>query len=141
MAAHHINVFISHSWSYSGHYDTLSNWIFNEKWEIGQDSLIFHDYSVPKTDPIHNAPNTTLLRDAIYRKIFNSHVIVIPMGMYVNHGKWILEEINGAKKYYKPILAVNPWGQMRSSSIVQQHAKKHVGWQKRSVVSGIWELY
>jgi len=27
MSARQIHIFISHSWSYSGHYDTLSDWI------------------------------------------------------------------------------------------------------------------
>jgi len=57
MSTHQIHVFISHSWSYSGHYQTLADWIFKQSWRIGQASLYLHDYSVPKTDPILNASN------------------------------------------------------------------------------------
>ncbi len=46
---------------------------------------------MPKDDPIHDAPTARALREAIYPKpkIERCHVIVIPMGMYVNYSKWI----------------------------------------------------
>ena len=141
MSTHQIHVFISHSWEYSGHYETLSSWIFEEKWNIGQASLDLRDFSVPKDDPIHNAPTATELRNAIYAQIARSHVIVIPTGMYANYSKWIQKEINGADDNKKPILAVNPWGQQRTSSVVSNAAKSMVGWSKTSVINGIWGLY
>lgn len=141
MSTHRIHIFISHSWAYSNHYTTLNEWIFGGKWRVGQASLIFLDYSVPKDDPIHNASSDRALRDAIYRKINRSHVVVIPTGMYVNYSKWIQKEIDGAEEKEKPILGVNPKGQERISSIVGDAADKTVGWQSKSVVGGIWELY
>ena len=141
MSTHQIHIFISHSWKYSGHYDTLSSWIFREKCRVGQASLDLRDFSVPKNDPIHNAPTVTQLRDAIYAKIARSHVVVIPTGMYANRSKWIQKEINGAKEKGKPVLAVNPWGQQRTSSVVSAAAKVTVGWNKKSVIKGIWDIY
>ena len=61
MSTHRIHVFISHSWSYTGHYDKLTKWIFRETWSVGQASLDFRNYSVPRSDPIHNAPTTKAL--------------------------------------------------------------------------------
>ena len=136
-----IHVFISHAWLYSDHYDTLAEWIFENKWCVGQTALDFRDYSVPKNDPIHNANNDKQLREALYDKISRSHVIVIPTGMYANYSKWIQKEIDGSDVYSKPILAVNPWGVQRTSSVVSKSAKKTIGWNKDTVVSGIWELY
>ena len=141
MSTRQIHIFISHSWSYSDHYDTLSKWIFNNNWNVGQESLDFRDYSVPKNDPIHNASNDTELRNAIYNKISNSHVIVIPTGMYANYSNWIKKELEGADYYIKPVLAVNPWAQERRSSVVQKKAMKSVGWNKQSVINEIWCLY
>lgn len=141
MSTRQIHVFISHSWSHPGHYETLLDWIFRPGWSSGQASLDFRDFSVPRNDPIHNASNDTQLKDAIYNKISRSHVIVIPTGMYANYSKWIEKELDGAVYYDKPILAVNPWGQVRQSSIVQQKATKSVGWNEKSVVNGIWNLY
>lgn len=141
MSTHQIHVFISHSWAYSDHYDTLSGWIFNENWSVGQASLNFQDYSVPKNDPIHNAPNQEALKAAIYDKIGRSHVIVIPSGMYANYSKWIQKEIDGANHYNKPILAVNPYGQERKSGVVLDNAAEGVGWNKQPVINAIWKLY
>ncbi|EZP49953.1 TIR domain-containing protein [Sphingomonas sp. RIT328] len=141
MSVHQIHVFISHSWSYSGHYDTLAGWIFGQSWRAGSASMLLHNYSVPRTNPILNASNDRQLREAIHNQIRRSHVIVIPTGMYAQYSKWIGKEINGSAIYDKPILAVNPRAQLRTSSVVQNAAAKCVGWSSRSVVEGIWELY
>ena len=141
MSTRQIHVFISHSWAYSNHYQTLADWIFNRNWSVGQASLDFRDYSVPQNDPIHNANNDTQLRQALYNQISRSHVIIIPTGMYANYSKWIQKEIDGARNYDKPILAVNPWGAQRTSSYVKYAADKIVGWNAETVVGGIWELY
>ena len=141
MSVHQVHIFISHSWHYSGHYQTLREWIFDTRWSIGQASLNLRDYSVPRNDPIHNARTERELREAIYRKIERSHVVVIPTGMYANYSKWIGKEINGTKTMSKPILAVNPWRRQRTSSVVALAAAKTVGWNKKSVVDGIWALY
>jgi hypothetical protein len=141
MSTHQIHVFISHSWKYSNHYDTLSSWIFEGNWSVGQASLDFRDFSVPKDDPIHNPKNTAELQRAIYNQISKSHVIVIPTGMYANYSQWIQKEIDGSKIYSKPILAVNPWGQERASSVVKANSKKYVGWNKEPLIQAIWDLY
>jgi len=62
MSIKQIHVFISHAWSYSEHYDTLSDWIFEGNWSVGQASLDFRDYSVPIDDPVHDADNDKQLK-------------------------------------------------------------------------------
>lgn len=142
MATHQLHVFISHSWTYSGHYDKLASWIFDGgKWGFGQASIQFRNYSVPKDSPIHNARNATQLKEAIYDKIARSHVIVIPTGMYANYSNWIQKEIDGSREKGKPILAVNPWAQQRTSSVVSNAADKTVGWNRDSIIRGIWDLH
>ncbi len=141
MSTRQIHVFISHAWAHSHHYSTLYEWIFNGNWSVGQASLRFLDYSVPKHDPIHNAENDLQLKRAVFDKISRSHVIVIPTGMYASHSKWIQKEVEGSLHYRKPILAVNPMGQQRRSGVVLTNASKIVGWNKKPVVNAIWELY
>ncbi len=141
MSAHQIHIFISHSWKYSGVYKTLADWIFEENWLIGQASLNFRNFSVPKDDPIHDAPTDKALKNAIFNQIARSHVIVIPTGMYTHYSDWIQKEIDAANSYSKPILAVNPRGQERASGIVVENSAEHVGWTKKSVINGIWKLY
>lgn len=141
MSTRQIHVFISHAWAHSHHYNTLSSWIFCEPWSVGQASLDFRDYSVPKDNPIHNVQSTQALQDAIYNQISRSHVVIIPSGMYTAYSKWIQKEIDGAKLYNKPILAVNPWGQERKAGVVLNNADDGVGWNKQPLINAIWQLY
>ncbi|MBM2716181.1 TIR domain-containing protein [Mesorhizobium caraganae] len=141
MSVHQVHVFISHSWAYSGHYDTLSRWIFGQSWRIGQARIDFRNYSVPRNDPIVNAPNVRTLREAIYRQIARSHVVVIPTGMYTHYSKWIGKELEGSLAYDKPILAVDLRGAQRTASVVGNAATKFVSWNSASVAAGIWDLY
>ena len=133
-------IFISHSWNYSTHYDKLCEWIFDLPWYVNGTRLSFRDESVPKDDPIHHAPTTQALRDAILRRIEISDIVIVPTGMYSTYSKWIGIEIEGATTKGKPILGVNPWGQLRRSSIVAEAAEKVVGWNSKSVIEGIWGL-
>lgn len=140
MAKYSVDVFISHSWSYSEHYETLAEWFFDTAWQANGLNITFNDLSVPKDDPIHYANNTSQLRAAIHSRIVQSDVVVIPVGMYASYSKWIGEEISGANIYSRPILAVNPWGQERKSSVVLQSSKKLVNWNSKSVVNGAYSL-
>ncbi len=141
MSVYRIGVFISHSWAYSEHYDKIAEWLFELKWNVNGVPIIFDDFSVPKDDPIHNAANTMQLKQAIFSEIARSHVVIIPSGMYANYSNWIQKEIEGAHLHRKPILAVNPYGQERKSGVVLNNAAEGVGWNKQSVVGGIWRLY
>lgn len=135
-----MNVFISHSWSYSDHYDRLAEWIFDETWTVNGQRIQFTNTSVPRDNPIHFAPNDAALQQAIYQRIADSHVVVIPTGMYANYSKWIRKEIDGAKVYRKPILAVDPWAQKRASSVVADAADDAVGWNKQPIINAVWRL-
>lgn len=135
-----MNVFISHSWSYSNHYDRLAEWIFDETWTVNGQRIQFTNTSVPRDNPIHFAPNDAALQQAIYQRIADSHVVVIPTGMYANYSKWIRKEIDGAKVYRKPILAVDPWAQKRASSVVADAADDAVGWNKQPIINAVWRL-
>lgn len=140
---HQIGVFISHSWAYSGHYEKLAEWLFEEPggWNSNGVPVNFVDFSIPQNNPIHNAPNALTLQAAIDGEILKSHVVICPMGMYATHSKWIGKELESAQKYQKKVLGVNPWAQERKSSVVQASSNMTVGWTKQSVVDGVWHLY
>lgn len=44
--------------------------------------FMYKNFSVPKDDPIHNAPNEKLLFEAIKRQIQLSHVVILMSGVY-----------------------------------------------------------
>lgn len=137
---YYISVFISHSWSYSGHYDKLAEWLFEMPWNANGTPIVFQNTSVPKDNPIHNAPTSAALTAAIYERIAQSHVVVIPTGMYAHYSNWIRKEIDGARVIGRPLLAVDPWAQERKSSVVAGSADRTVGWNSQTVVSGVWAL-
>lgn len=125
-------LFISHSWAYGDAYEKLVSF-FNEhpffKWT---------DYSVPKNDPIHDAPNATALYNAIKNQIAPVNCVIILAGVYSSYSKWIDKEIEISKTVYsKPIVAVEPWGSEKTSKIVKDNADAIVKWQSSSIVKAI----
>ena len=117
MSKHTINLFISHAWKYSSHYDTVYGWIFGNNWSVGQASLDFKDYSIPKNDPIHTNGTDKQLKEAIDVRVARSSVILIVGGVYSTYSKWIKKEIDLAQQYRKPILAITPQGSKRISTV------------------------
>jgi hypothetical protein len=128
------NLFISHSWSYSDQYERL------EKLLREYPYFQYKDFSVPKDDPIHNAPNERLLTEAIQRQMRPTSAVLILAGVYGSYSKWINIEIELAKKGFvspKPVIAIQPWGAERTSVVVRDAADEVVGWNAKSVVEAI----
>ncbi|MES3004626.1 MAG: TIR domain-containing protein [Patescibacteria group bacterium] len=132
----HYNIFISHSWAYSDAYDKLIKMLNADP------RFNFKDYSVPKNDPIHNAPNSTALSRAIQDQMRFCDVIIILAGVYSSYSDWINKEIALAKGFTnpKPILAIEPWASEKTSSVVKKNANRIVKWNTSSIIAGIREL-
>lgn len=128
------DLFISHSWTYTDGYDKLISFFKNAP------AFTYRNYSVPKDDPIHNAPNQTLLYQAIQRKVAPVNIVVIMAGVYSTHSKWINKEIEIAQSYSKPILGVAPWGNKRLSDVVRMASDEIAGWNTDSIVGAIRRL-
>ena len=128
------DIFISHSWTYSDAYDKLCNLLNNAA------NFSYRNYSVPKDDPIHNAPNESALYQAIKDQMTPCHVVLIMAGVYATYSKWINKEIQIAKTGFsspKPIIAVKPWGNTNVSTVVADNATALVGWSTDSIVEAI----
>ncbi len=132
----HYNIFISHSWAYGDAYDKLVKMLDDDP------RFNYKDYSVPKDDPIHNAPNSSALSQAIQNQMRFCDVIIILAGVYSTYSDWINKEIALAKGFTnpKPILAIEPWASEKTSSVVKNNADKIVKWNTSSIVNGIREL-
>ena len=125
------NLFISHSWAYSDTYDNLVNLLNRASY------FDYKNYSVPKNDPIHNAPYDYQLRAAIRNQMQHASCVLILAGVYATYSKWINIEIELAKEMGKTIIAIEPWGSQRTSLTVKQAADKVVGWNTDSIVKAI----
>ncbi len=128
------NLFISHSWSYSNVYEKLIALLERRPY------FSFKDYSVPRDDPIHNAPNSRELYEAIKKQITPCHIVLIPAGVYATYSTWIKKEIRIAKTEFqhpKSIIAIKPRAQKKISQIVAENADEIVGWNTDSIVKAI----
>ncbi len=129
------SLFISHSWSYGDAYEILIRLL------DAAPNFQYKNYSVPKDDPVHNAPNAAALYTAIKNQMVFCDVVLIMAGKYATYSSWIKREIQIAKKdYTKPIVAIRPWANEQVSSVVSEAADKLVGWNTSSIVSAIREL-
>lgn len=128
------NLFISHSWKYGNAYDKLCNLLINT------DSFSWKNYSVPQEDPIQGVRTDRELSQAIERQIQPSSAVLILAGVYATYSKWIDREINIAKRLKKPIIAIEPWGSERTSTVVKTNADKIVRWNSESIIRAIREI-
>jgi hypothetical protein len=133
------NIFISHAWKYSEHYNKVVQWL-NEAQAEGK--FNWKNYSVPEHDPAID-PNTEVgkkqLKAALEAQIKPTSIVIILAGMYVAHSEWIDYEIDTAKSYGKYIIGVKPWGQERIPTKVSDNADIMVGWNKSSIVNAVAE--
>ena len=125
------NLFISHSWAYSDAYEKLVNLLNSSPY------FEYKNYSVPKNDPIHNAPYDYQLKAAIRNQMQPASCVLIMAGVYSTYSKWINIEIQLAKEMGKKIIAIEPWGAERTSTVVKQAADITVGWNTSSIVKAI----
>lgn len=125
------NLFISHSWNYSDAYEKLVN-LLNTKTYFN-----YKNYSVPKNDPIHNAPYEYQLKEAIRKRMQPASCVLIMAGVYSTYSKWINIEIELAKSMNKKIIAIEPWGSEKTSRTVKDAADVIVGWNTDSIVNAI----
>lgn len=125
------NLFISHSWTYSDQYNGLVRLLDANPY------FSYKNYSVPKNDPIHNAPYQYQLKEAIRGQMQPASCVIILAGVYSSYSKWINIEIELAKEMGKRIIAVEPWGSLRTSAVVKNAAHEIVGWNSASIIRAI----
>jgi hypothetical protein len=121
-------IFISHAWEYNNDYYTLEK-MLNE-----YPNFSFHNYSVPKHDPLETE---TRLKSKLLDQIKPTQVVLIIAGMYAAHSKWIQFEIDESKRLEKPIIGIRPWGAQRIPSAVEDAANVMLGWNAKPIIDSI----
>lgn len=104
------NIFISHCWKISEDYDTIVNW-------LDESSLVLRNMSIPKHNP-KDATNDNELKKLIDNNIRESSIFLIISSMHISQpkNKWLSIELEIAKKYDKPIIAIKPWGNKKNAN-------------------------
>ena len=129
------NLFISHVWrdSENSEYYRLEEMLNNE---MEASNFRWKNYSVPNHDPLETKTRFELSKK-LNDQIKPIHCFLVISGMYVNHRKWIQEEIKIANSYNKPIIGIIPRGQERIPDEVDFIAHEMVRWNTDSIISAI----
>nr|DAY70000.1 MAG TPA: TIR-like domain protein [Caudoviricetes sp.] len=131
------NIFISHAWKYTEHYNKVVQWLDEAK---NEGTLNWKNYSVPEHDPLidpNSSAGKTTLKNELKDQIKPASVVLVLAGMYVSYSDWIDFEIDTAVNSNKYIIGIEPWGQERIPSKVSNNADVMVGWNKNSVINAI----
>lgn len=124
-------IFISHCWEYNADYYTMVRW-FNEE------SLFdWKNLSVPEEAPMREDKR---FERRLRKRIGESDIMVIIIGMEIAHRYWMPWEIKWARIRKVPILGVLPNGKVRVPKIVHDTDCPIVGWRRDSVISAIRQL-
>ena len=70
-----------------------------------------------------------------YLKTYDLFIML--SGMYYNYHEWMQVELDLAKEYNKPIIAVAPWGSQQMPSDIYNIADVRVRWNTNSIISAI----
>ncbi|MCK5606126.1 TIR domain-containing protein [Candidatus Pacearchaeota archaeon] len=124
------NLFISHAWSYSTHYNKVVEW-FND-----EPNFVWKNYSVPSHDACSETSRSGL-EGCLTRQINPAQGIIILAGMWANYSDWINYEIEEAIRLNKTIIGVRPWGQERTPQRIQDVADTMVNWQGSSIINAV----
>lgn len=125
-----VRLFISHSWKHDS-YDGILN-LLN-----GRGYFEYKNSSVPQSTPLFGSNNE--IWSAIERKIKWCQIVILTVDVHASYSGSIKREIDLAKNYKKPIVAVIPNGAERTSSL-RFYADRVVGWRSDSIVNAIREL-
>ena len=131
------NIFISHAWKYTEHYNKVVQWLDEAK---NEGTLNWKNYSVPEHDPLidpNSSAGKNTLKNELKDQIKPASVVLVLAGMYVSYSDWIDFEIDTAVNSNKYIIGIEPWGQERIPSKVSTNANVKVGWNKNSVINAI----
>lgn len=128
------DIFISHAWAYDERYEgicRLLNSVSDFRWR---------DYSVPRSAPIVDRGTeigVRILTRLLDEQIRQCSCFILVAGMFVYHRDWVQREINIARQYGKPIVAVRRRGAQRTPVEVEAYANETVNWSSNSLVSAI----
>lgn len=121
---------ISHSWSYSQHYDTVKKWLDNSNY------FKWSNHSVSADRPLDTTSDKEL-KDRLTRQISGCSAVIVVSGMYSHYSKWIDYEIDEALRMNKPIIGLKPWGSERIPTKISENATILIGWNSNSLINAV----
>jgi hypothetical protein len=80
------------------------------------------------------------LKNAIQIQMSYANCVLVLAGVYSTYSKWINIEISLAKNGFsspKKIIAIQPWGAEKTSTVVKNASDIIVNWQSSSIIKAI----
>ncbi|MBP2644404.1 MAG: hypothetical protein H6Q67_2291 [Firmicutes bacterium] len=129
-------VFIVHAWDYNDHYKDLltklAHWF-----RYNASSPKEHLLAAPEIFPY----SRLFLKHLIRTRIKKAHTVLIIAGNYYESRKypyWMQTELELARKYNKPIIAIRPLGQKGIPPEIQKIATTIAAWNTASIINTIF---
>lgn len=94
------NIFISHRWDYQNDYHSFVD-------KLNKYGLPHHNYSVPEHNPL-DVNRKNQIKAALREQVRQCNFFIIFARM-ATYSEWCQFEVQAAKDYCKPILAVKPF--------------------------------
>jgi hypothetical protein len=130
-------LFISHPWRYNSDYEGV------KKLLNADSSFRWEDLSVPFDDPLElslSFPRSYgTIVDQLREKIKQADCLLVIAGMYCTYRGWIQTEIEDAKRFGKPVVAIKLLAQERLPSVISE-ADDLVAWRTAAIISAIRRL-
>jgi hypothetical protein len=128
-------LFISHAWDYKSEYEGVVALLNTDK------TFAWENHSVPEESPLQVLASLSksyrFLVRQLDERISKSDCVIVLAGMYVAHRGWIQSEIEAAKDFGKPIIAVRPRGNVQFPEAVMHAAVESVGCLSSSITGAI----
>ena len=127
------DLFISHAWKYVDEYDRFITLL------DAAPNFTYRNYSAPPDKPLSftGRINKGVLAEKLANQIRPVNAFIMLSGMYYNYHEWMQVELDLAKEYNKPIVAVAPWGSQQMPSDIYNIADVRVRWNTNSIISAI----
>jgi hypothetical protein len=124
-------IFISHTWKYN-EYDRILKFLDETE------NFSYRNYSIPAHKAVYGLSDRKL-SDKIRSHIQLSQIILIPAGMEINYGRYLLFELEVAQEMRKPIIGIMPYRKKRKPKVISNAAWEIVSWRRESIVRAIEE--
>lgn len=130
-------LFISHAWDYGSQYDGLVKLLRTDLFFHWVDLSVSEDNQLP-THPLLQKSFRYLVRQ-LDEKIQQADCVLVIAGMYFSHRGWIQSEIEAAREFRKPIIAIKPWGNEKMPAVLSAQilSADDVAWNRQSIISSI----
>ncbi len=123
-------VFISHCWTHDEYYERVRDMLKDAKY------FRWLNKSIPQDMPIETISDQRLERE-ISERISDSDVVIMFDHPAASRRRWIDRELNVARYWSVPIVAVRPYDLERGSQLVNERAFCMAAWRTDSIVKAI----